>query len=894
MEMSLSIKCRPFIAVLIVVFLISTNSTHATVLLDNSKADQEWGVGVYDDGRYVYFFKGYEELGNPPTLSSTTNVWVTPATTTVARIKRLGATTCGEPQYRPSGGFALFGPTYNIYPTNTYYNAQVGDDYCDFYFTGEGIPPGTPLSVAFLGAERGAVVAGSSANEGSSTNGSYGDVVSGGFAFQLCDIDGCSGGFSTTTATTTPPVATTTGASSVLFLPGIEGSRLYEQVNGEEKRRWEAELPWSQDDIRALNLDVNGNSLNAIYTKDGEAVATTDIPRTRIDIYRTYFEQLESLKNGEVIENYKIFPYDWRKSPIDVAEGANDYSDGVRYLSTEVEKLASASKSGKVTIVGHSNGGLVAKALMIKMEREGTAGLVDKVVLVDSPQLGTPDSLIPTLHGDFGALTSRAGLYVSKENMRNLAHNMPDAYALLPSAEYFNTVSDQVIDLMNAPELRTVSGISSSAVSTQTDFVKFMTGIGGKTKPASSNTEYPDNLSQTLLSGATALHGELDSWTPTEGVRVIEVIGWGLDTPKGVQYFEQEKSYCPGFGAICIKRTELTHAPLYTKDGDGTVVTASAVTNPASERYFIDLPTANSVFSKNWKHADITESKPFQDLFPLLIATSSPEALPEHVTTQKPEVATSNESLRVRVLSPVSLSAYDSRGRHTGIVLNPQGELLAKEEQIPNSYYQEYGEGKYIGLPADETVTVDLKGLDTGTFTFEMSSISEEGNTTVTYKNVPVTASTTAQIVINEEDIKQASLVLDVNGDGQTDVTIASSTQSETPLMYVRLIRLTVETMDMGTSTKRQLLAKFGNMERLLRKESTWDDADDDNDKLDVKKGERIEARVLRKLDKIDRWVQRQLTKPQKLGKKNTAERITITQAEAILNMTTYLRALIK
>ena len=693
------------------------------------------------------------------------------------------------------------------------------------------------------------------------------------------------------TAATTSPQA----ASSILFLPGISGSRLYEKVLGIENKRWEPSLFSSQSDVKALWLDLAGNSINLIYTKDGEAVSTTDLPGYKVDIYRTFFEQLEELKLSNSIADYKIFPYDWRKSPIDVAEGANDYSNGVRYLSQEIEDLADDSATGKVSVVGHSNGGLVAKALMKKLEREGKADLVDKVILVDSPQLGTPDALAPTLHGDYGKLTGTHGVFVSQENMRNLAHNMPDAYALLPSSEYFAKVSDPIIDLTSAPKLRASAGFTENSISSRTDLATFVTEDVGRSKPASDDVESPNTLSPHLFLGASTLHEYLDRWSPPAGVDVIEVVGWGLDTVKGIRYLEEEKIFCPEFGGPCIPRTMLTHQPLFTQDGDGTVVAASQVLG--TDGYYINLPNANPAFNKNWRHADITESVPFQELFTNLVSTSSPTRLPNYVTNTMPHLETSEKRLRIRVLSPVSLEAYDSLGRHTGMIPNPSSDMFAKEEQIPNSYYQEFGEGKYLGLPGEGTATIKMKGLDTGTFTFEITSIGVSSSSVVAYEDIPVTASSSVEVSIIEDNVEQASLILDVDGDGQTDIAISSSTESQTSLVYVRLIKLNVDAMDLGTTTKRQLLAKFSNVERLILKDSKWDYTDDDSDKGDVRKGERVETRILRKLDKIERWTHKQLAKSQvEVKKKNklNTERLSATQAEAILNELNHLRTLVK
>jgi pimeloyl-ACP methyl ester carboxylesterase len=367
-------------------------------------------------------------------------------------------------------------------------------------------------------------------------------------------------------------VPTPARASSVLFLPGIEGSRLYEKVFGIENRRWELTPVLSQRDARALYLDENGESERAIYTKEGAVIEHTDVPFAGFDIYRTFLEQLARMRADDTIADFSAFPYDWRADPEDVVEHGTPYADGTRFISDEVERLAEASPSGKVTIVGHSNGGLVAKALMRRLEREGEADRVDMVVLVDVPQLGTPEAIAPMLHGDFGALTSFGGVYLNKQNARGLAEHMPDAHALLPSDAYFSKGQGPVIDLERAPGLRVASGIGSETIKDASSFERFLTG---RAAPEASDTTAPNTLRPALLDRAKTTHQHLDAWMPPAGVRVVEVAGWGLDTATGIEYVEKQEKDCTLLVLSCRTVTKLGRHPVLSTDGDGTVVLAS-------------------------------------------------------------------------------------------------------------------------------------------------------------------------------------------------------------------------------------------------------------------------------------------------------------------------------
>jgi hypothetical protein len=680
-------------------------------------------------------------------------------------------------------------------------------------------------------------------------------------------------------------VVAPTGTSNVLFLPGLQGSRLYENVLGFEKRRWELGIGSSQLDARALYSDTSGASLKSIYTKDDGVIATVDVPFAKFDLYRSFLDQLEGFRQEGKITDYAAFPYDWRANPTDVVEQGVPYAEGRHDIVHEVERLAGSSKTGKVTIAGHSNGGLVAKALMRRLEREGKAALIDQVIFIDTPQLGTPQAIAPMLHGDYGSLTSFGGLYLTKENARGLAENMPDAYALLPSDAYFNHVPGTLIDLSLAPNLRSVANLPNG-VSTPEEFETFLTS---RAKPPAGDIETPNTLSSSQLSRAKTMHAELDAWTAPASVRAIAISGFGLDTAKGITYVEKKEKDCLLLVIVCKDVTKLTHRADMTTAGDGTVIAASEASGN-TETYMLDIAGANNANQTNWRHGTVTESKPLQQLFAKLLEGDTAE-LPTFVSQTVPEATTART--RIRVLSPVTLDAYDDQGRHTGPAKNPDAtsDLLYKEEQIPNSYYEEFGEGKYLGLPADANVTIRLQGTDTGTFTYEVTKVDRSGNETVmTYEDVPVTSSTTASMALTPSGAIQ--LDIDSDSDGSMDANLAGG-ESMNPLTYMGIMRQLFGSMQLATSTEAQLSAKLINLDHILRKQQAWDDRDDDADRNDSKKGERAEVRALRKIDKLDAWTLRLLAKNAKNG---TQVKIVLEpkNAQALLAMTTRLRELIR
>ena len=533
----------------------------------------------------------------------------------------------------------------------------------------------------------------------------------------------------------------------------------------------------------------------------------------------------------------------------------------------------------KVVIVGHSNGGLVAKALMRKLEREGNTDLVSKVIFVATPQLGTSEAVAAMLHGDFqGVPRWPFGFIVSKANARALGENMPDAYALLPSREYFGKVANPVVDFSEAPMLQATAGVGS-IIDNFAGLAQFLTGPA-RPKPSYGDIETPNLLSSGLLSEADALHNNLDAWVPPSGVEAIQIVGWGLDTPKSISYVERVGSVCTLAG--CISQTNLRHVVNMTEDGDKVVVDASAIGIHDWPTYYINIKQYNADTDDNdHGHSNITEIQPFQNLFSLIVATTSQTNLPAYTSTST-LLSSGEKRLRLRVFSPVSLDAYDSEGRHTGLVASPipGSDLRFKEEEIPNSYYEEYGEGKYLGLPTDDTITVKLQGLDIGTFTFEASVISGDTvESTTSFGGIPVTASTTATFVIPSDSVSDLPLLLDNNGDDITDSTIVPGGEIEDPLVYLESVESAVQKMDLGKKTKRELLQK---LEDLADKKTT--------------------SKLLKDLDRLTNYLGKELAESKKKansrdekpkGKPKDDSRISAEQVQLILNMLAHFRTLI-
>ncbi|TSC71459.1 MAG: Uncharacterized protein G01um101448_1168, partial [Parcubacteria group bacterium Gr01-1014_48] len=266
---------------------------------------------------------------------------------------------------------------------------------------------------------------------------------------------------------------------------------------------------------------------------------------------------------------------------------------------------------------------------------------------------------------------------------------------------------------------------------------------------------------------------------------------------------------------------------------------------------------------KERKHADILEVLSIQKLINALLENNL-TTFPEFISTEKPKSAEIGERLRVRVHSPVSLDIYDSNGFHTGIATSSASDLRAVDEHIPNSFYLEFGEGKYVGLDGDDEYMISLHGLDTGTFTLGVDTIENDVVVnSVVYENIPVTMDTVGEILVQGTGSTTA-LSLDIDGNGSVDATLTSAETD--PHDYAELMEEVLESMNLSKSTETKIEKPLDEIEDAL--EGThWKT-----------------KKILKKIDELKETVQ-------KLGKKKGA--ISVTDAETLLQMIEQLRLLV-
>lgn len=534
-----------------------------------------------------------------------------------------------------------------------------------------------------------------------------------------------------------------TGASSVLFLPGIKASRLYLDENGETNQLWN---PNNDSDVLKLRMDSVGATINDVYTED--IIESVGI----FNFYKDFISELETLKDEEIIRDFTPFAYDWRYSVFDVASQDVAYPNGeYKNLRAEVERLAAESHTGKVTLIGHSNGGLVAKALLHIYGEEDLAGKVDKIIMIGTPQLGTPLSIGSLLHGYEEALGF--GLITTTAATREAVHNMPGAYGLLPSSKYFEVTDNETVvsadDSVLAGFVRSYGDVTD-----ESNLATFLTD-SLDVFPVVESINDPLILNKDLLDDTLVNQVILDNWVLPEGVEVYEVVGTGLVTIKGFEY----RSFSCAF-VSCPGGYYLKPYPLSTNYGDGVVVGNSAEGFDGDKTtFYINLFEDAGLSPFPNKHANLTESDSIQEF--VISAIKYP-----YLTDTLVSGEFSSIQSRYTIIgghSPVTLRAATDKGR-VGIFDN---EIL---QEVPGSKYFTLGDSTYLVLPSDEEYEMEIIGTGNGVFTLTIDQLTEDDTTEVlSYLASATTTSTmVSTFTLNNREI--SNLSIDYENDGIIDL----------------------------------------------------------------------------------------------------------------------------
>jgi len=580
--------------------------------------------------------------------------------------------------------------------------------------------------------------------------------------------------------------------SNVLFLPGIKGSRLY---NADDDKIWEPLLNYHVDQ---MGMTQTGESINDIYTSDivSKAHGFVDI----YDGFGRFMNRISDPDQDDLIADWTPFAYDWRYSVKDVVYNGTQYKDEVRDIADEVEFLAGSSRTGKVTIIAHSNGGLVAKMLIERLEQEGRNDLVDRVVFLASPQLGTPAAIGSILHGYDEEVFG--GWVVNDENAREVIRNMPGAYGLLPSQSYFDEVSGPKILFDSSESTAAFRAAYGTSIDSRDELNAFMSGEADGRADAVGVEEAIRANAQMLEASSQFNETILDDWVAPDTIEVVEVVGVGLDTVSGFRYTEFTERVCTLGIFSCEVKSFYKPIPLISQYGDKVVIANSAEAyEEEKQTFYLDL--RESVIkggSFAVTHGEFSNSPSIQELISNILTEENSEI--EFISETEPGYSESRILLGVH--SPVTLRVTDTQGRQVGVQYIEN--LPMSQEEVPGSSYFEFANSKYVTLPAGSAYAIEVKGTGEGGLTFTLDELWGEEQSNVVTVEVPIiTPSTSISMYYKDEVL--SSLFVDEDGDGETDYELTKEGVRLDMYSTYSDLRTSIENLHLHNKWSKPLLA---------------------------------------------------------------------------------------
>ena len=270
----------------------------------------------------------------------------------------------------------------------------------------------------------------------------------------------------------------------IIIVHGIQGSWLKDeyQVDYQKEILWTGVL---RKKFAALHLHDMDSSVDADDTRLVNPHQAVPL------IYESLVDEIREEVEGDHPYVY-VFTYDWRKDNRIAAALLDQFVQRVLHIAGvhEQKRKPRRPKPKKVSLVGHSMGGLVIKWYATKILNVAVARkTIDKIITIATPYRGSlkaVEAILPGARNLFGVETSKS--------MRHASRTMPGIYQLLPSWP------KAVVDAKSGRELKIFSPdtwqkslVSSLKAKYRPDFFKRML-TDAKAFTTSMKQPWPEEL----------------------------------------------------------------------------------------------------------------------------------------------------------------------------------------------------------------------------------------------------------------------------------------------------------------------------------------------------------------------------------------------------------------
>lgn len=490
----------------------------------------------------------------------------------------------------------------------------------------------------------------------------------------------------------------------VLIVPGLTGTN----INKGSDKLW-LDLDHNFTDIGDSFMDPL--QFNTNLNPSDPAVTISNVITTAklfgADVYDYTAGLISEFTNQGYVENQDLFmfPYDWRYGV------SGKYVDGktnADLLAQKIQDIMQQTGSSKVDIVAHSLGGLIVKKYAMD---NLTSNYIGKAVFVGVPNTGAPKAVKALIEGDSFGIP-----WLSQNEMKKIASNMPAAYDLLPDQQYYN--------------------VAGSFVS-QVD-IGYGIGISEPTSKDLNYSEFKSYLNDKGLNSTAAANSEnlhtanFDNFDlRTAGINLYAIDGCKAAT---MTNFLEVKS------KDILGNQHTDYGSVRLKTGDNTVPLESATNLPIDQN--------NKYYALVSNHGKMpSEDGIRQEIVNLISGSNIPVS--NNLITQDISKCQLNGKA-ISVFSPVDIFATDQNGNKLGLA--DDGSII---NEIPNAAFEILGEHKFIYLPQDngQTYNINLQGTGAGTYTIKSQNISNSQLAKAeVFSDLPVTSALTGQINFNSTD----------------------------------------------------------------------------------------------------------------------------------------------
>ena len=457
--------------------------------------------------------------------------------------------------------------------------------------------------------------------------GCSGDILANSsFVFLEAFIDG-NGSISQTTPF--PPTISVEpeAPDPVVIIPGILGS---EQHNGE----WVIDpILHTYDDLIAT-LDANG------YTPESESESEADL---------------------------FTFPYNWRKSNVETA----------LLLKQKIDEVKEICGCGKVDLVAHSMGGLVARQYI---QSDAYEDDVDQLIFLGTPHLGAPKTYLMWEGGEVG-----------------------------PFFPLDNTLLEEVLRLEARENgyANLFDYIQNEPILSVRELLPIYDYIFDSAQLRDYPTNYPTNLFLeilnndvgNLLNSGVEIHNIIGDISPQQTITAIRAKDSAQYLPVWPHGYPEDYYSLLGDHGLEIG------------SGDGTV--------PLPSASFINLNLLTIPYIHNTLPTEAED-----DVYRILTGRIA------GILSREFDSLT-DKLMHIRILSPADLLVVDPDGKKIGKDLNGQ-----EVNQIPNAFYTGFGtDTEFITIlnPLDGDYNIFTHGTGGGSYTVETSLISNATTTDASF-----------------------------------------------------------------------------------------------------------------------------------------------------------------